>query len=58
MDIKSFFGFEAAIEKLAIKLYLQNIKKVSLGFPQSPFSWVLNPPYFNHAAVIRKRSIT
>jgi len=31
LDIKSFFGFEAAIEKLAIKLYLQNIKKVSLG---------------------------
>ncbi|XP_020605467.1 SEC14-like protein 1 isoform X2 [Orbicella faveolata] len=27
LDIKSFFGFEAAIEKLAIKLYLQNIKK-------------------------------
>lgn len=27
LDIKSFFGFEAAVEKLAIKLYLQNIKK-------------------------------
>ncbi|EDO48390.1 predicted protein [Nematostella vectensis] len=27
LDIKAFFGFEAAVEKLAIKLYLQNIKK-------------------------------
>ena len=25
LDIKSFFGFEAAVEKLAIKLYLLNI---------------------------------
>lgn len=28
LDIKAFFGFEAAVEKLAIKLYLSNIKKV------------------------------
>ena len=28
LDIKSFFGFEAAVEKLAIKLYLANIKRV------------------------------
>ncbi|KAK3724995.1 hypothetical protein QZH41_017469, partial [Actinostola sp. cb2023] len=30
LDIKSFFGFEAAVEKLAIRLYLQNIKKVKI----------------------------
>jgi hypothetical protein len=28
LDVKAFFGFEAAVEKLMIKLYLANIQKV------------------------------
>lgn len=34
LDVISFFGFEAALEKLAIKAYTNNLKKVSsLEFP-------------------------
>ena len=29
LDVISFFGFEAALEKLAIKAYTNNLKKVS-----------------------------
>lgn len=29
LEIKSFFGFEKAVEKIAIQQYSQNIKKVS-----------------------------
>lgn len=33
LDIKSFFGFESTVEKIAMKQYTSNIKKVSLlGF--------------------------
>lgn len=28
MEIKSFFGFESSVEKLAMKQYTANIKKV------------------------------
>lgn len=31
LDIKSFFGFESTVEKIAMKQYTSNIKKVSLG---------------------------
>lgn len=30
LDVKSFFGFEGAVEKLAIKHYTANINKVIL----------------------------
>lgn len=30
LDIKSFFGFESTVEKIAMKQYTSNIKKVSL----------------------------
>ena len=30
LDIKSFFGFESTVEKIAMKQYTANIKKVSL----------------------------
>lgn len=29
LDIKSFFGFESTVEKIAMKQYTANIKKVS-----------------------------
>ena len=29
LDIKSFFGFESTVEKIAMKQYTENIKKVS-----------------------------
>ena len=32
LDIKSFFGFENTVEKIAMKQYTQNIKKVKLNF--------------------------
>lgn len=28
LDVKNFFGFESAVEKLAIKAYTNNLKKV------------------------------
>ncbi|KAG8507466.1 SEC14-like protein 1 [Galemys pyrenaicus] len=31
LDIKSFFGFESTVEKIAMKQYTSNIKKASLG---------------------------
>ena len=31
MDIKSFFGFESMVEKIAMKQYTANIKKVCTG---------------------------
>lgn len=31
LDIKSFFGFESTVEKIAMKQYTSNIKKVSLS---------------------------
>ena len=31
LDVKNFFGFESAVEKLAIKAYTNNLKKVSAG---------------------------
>ena len=31
LDIKSFFGFESTVEKIAMKQYTANIKKVSSG---------------------------
>ena len=30
LDIKSFFGFESTVEKIAMKQYTANIKKVSM----------------------------
>lgn len=30
LDVKSFFGFESAVEKLAMKQYAANISKVGL----------------------------
>ena len=30
LDIKSFFGFESTVEKIAMKQYTANIKKVSV----------------------------
>lgn len=30
LDIKSFFGFESTVEKIAMKHYTSNIKKVSV----------------------------
>lgn len=30
LDIKSFFGFESTVEKIAMKQYTSNIKKVGL----------------------------
>ena len=30
LDIKSFFGFESTVEKIAMKQYTSNIKKVSV----------------------------
>lgn len=30
LDIKSFFGFESTVEKIAMKHYTSNIKKVSI----------------------------
>lgn len=32
LDIKSFFGFESTVEKIAMKQYTSNIKKVSLSW--------------------------
>ena len=32
LDIKSFFGFENTVEKIAMKQYTENIKKVWLLF--------------------------
>ena len=32
LDIKSFFGFESTVEKIAMKQYTANIKKVSLKY--------------------------
>jgi len=34
LDIKSFFGFESTVEKIAMRQYTANIKKVSHGFGQ------------------------
>jgi len=31
LDIKSFFGFESTVEKIAMKQYTANIKKVCSG---------------------------
>jgi hypothetical protein len=33
LDVKNFFGLEAAIEKLAVKQYGANIAKVYLSLP-------------------------
>ena len=32
LDVVSFFGFEAAVEKLAIKAYTSNLKKVDFVY--------------------------
>jgi len=32
LDIKSFFGFESTVEKIAMKQYTANIKKVSVVY--------------------------
>lgn len=32
LDIKSFFGFESTVEKIAMKQYTSNIKKVSVSW--------------------------
>lgn len=32
LDIKSFFGFESTVEKIAMKQYTANIKKVSIVY--------------------------
>lgn len=38
LDVKNFFGFESAVEKLAIKAYTNNLKKVSVEKLHSPMS--------------------
>lgn len=35
LDIRSFFGFESALEKIAMKQYTANVKKVREGLHQS-----------------------
>ena len=32
LDVKSFFGFEATVEKLAVKQYAANLAKVLITF--------------------------
>lgn len=35
LDIKSFFGFESTVEKIAMKQYASSIKKVCVCVPPS-----------------------
>ena len=35
LDIRSFFGFESALEKIAMRQYTANVKRVRGGFPWS-----------------------
>lgn len=35
LDIRSFFGFESALEKIAMKQYTANVKRVRDGFHRS-----------------------
>ena len=44
LDIKSFFGFENTVEKIAMKQYTHNIKKVNLLkyiFALSDMNWFI-----------------
>lgn len=43
LDIKSFFGFESTVEKIAMRQYTANIKKVS---PVSDLCRTCNPLNF------------
>ncbi|KAH6943759.1 hypothetical protein HPB50_026935 [Hyalomma asiaticum] len=47
LDVKSFFGFESAVEKLAMKQYSQNISKVSY-FPKYSLLCKLNTILASH----------
>ena len=51
LDVKNFFGFESAVEKLAIKAYTNNLKKVSvenLHHPMSRATFFGLPTLFLH----------
>lgn len=47
LDIKSFFGFESTVEKIAMKQYTSNIKKASVfeqGWGVLPHRWACPNP--------------